>query len=429
MNSEISKQEVENKEQNGNLTVKKNKKADLIAKIGCVVVAILLWSFAKGMDTAVREEVFSSIPVEIVNNSDFSVLSGEDVTVDITLSGTRSAINKISGNDIRAYVEMKDITEAGVYKLDIKYDIPNGVKFESSTSDSVLVHADNTSSVIIPVKTEVTNVILENGDELGINDIVTDVEKITVTGPEKLISQIQYAVLNADFRGKLLTGTVRYSGKLVLVKFDGEFVSDDDVKDNYVKMNVSDVTATIPVYREREIPITVKYKYGYFSSENCSVKISPESIKVKGEASLVDSLVLEYEIDEKKVTKNTEFSFKIELPEKVKNLSEDSSATVSLSLKNLTTKELTVRNIEVINPDGADVELITSSIKITVCGKASDLQNLTADKVKAIVDLSAIRGIRGVVEEPVSFEFDGEYRQKVFESGAYTASVKIDIKQ
>ncbi len=424
MNSEINQLDAEsneNKEQNGNLTVKKNKKADLMAKIGCVVVAIIIWSFAKGNDTTVQEEIFSSIPVEIVNNSNFSVLSGDDVTVDVTLSGTRSAMNKISRQDIRAYVEMIDITEAGVYKFDISYDIPNGIKFERSTSDSISVYADNTSSAVVPVKTDVINVILDGEHELGINDITTDVDKITVTGPEKIISKIQYAVLTADLDHRLLTGTVIYSGRLSVVDSEG-----NNISNSYVKLSTSDVTATIPVYKYREVPITVKYKYGYFNSQNCDAKISPKSIKVKGEAGVVDSLVIEYEIDEKKVTKNAEFSFKIELPEGVKNLSSDNSAIVSLSLKNLSTKELNVKNIEIINPEGASAELLTSSIKIIVYGKASVLQGLTADKVRAVVDLSASKGISGIVEEPVSFEFDGEYAQKVFESGVYSVSVKID---
>lgn len=161
-NSE-EKEDMIKSEKNGNLTIRRNKTVDFIAKIGCLIIAFFIWFYAVKNDTALYEEYFSSIPVDIVNQSGFSVLSGDDVTVDVTLSGKRSVINRISTSDIRAFIDMSSITSAGKYKFDVQYELPNGVSLVKSTSNSITVYADNTSSVSVPVITEITNFMLEDG--------------------------------------------------------------------------------------------------------------------------------------------------------------------------------------------------------------------------------------------------------------------------
>ena len=58
---------------------KKNKIANFIAKIGCLAIAFFLWYYAASVDTSLTEDVFTSIPVKIVNGSSFAYLP-EDIS-------------------------------------------------------------------------------------------------------------------------------------------------------------------------------------------------------------------------------------------------------------------------------------------------------------------------------------------------------------
>ncbi len=347
-NSE-EKEDMIKSEKNGNLTIRRNKTVDFIAKIGCLIIAFFIWFYAVKNDTALYEEYFSSIPVDIVNQSGFSVLSGDDVTVDVTLSGKRSVINRISTSDIRAFIDMSSITSAGKYKFDVQYELPNGVSLVKSTSNSITVYADNTSSVSVPVITEITNFMLEDGYELGRNDITTDIQNVTVTGPESVISQIEYAKISADIGH--VTRTVTYSGNISLVDSFGNTVTN-----SYIKTNVSYVTATIPVYKYRDVPITVTYKYGYFDDQNVTVSVDPMTVRVKGEPDAVDAVRLQYEIDEKKISGDTSYTVSIMLPDGVKNVNAVEAAVISIELKGISSRILSVYNISVINPDGIAYE-------------------------------------------------------------------------
>ncbi len=408
------------KGEGGNLTVKRNKTVDFIAKIGCVIIAMVIWFFAKGSDTAIYEDVFSSIPVKIVNTSDYSVLSGDGVTVDLTLSGKRKDLLGISKDDITAYVETVDISTPGKHKLTVKYDLPNGIMLVRSTSDSITVYFDNTSSVTVPVKTEVTNVMLNSGYELGVSDISTDIGMVTVTGPDAVVNRISHALLVADMNHHPLTGSVTYGGDVVLIDTDGNTVTN-----NYVKLSSTYVTANIPVYKYRDVPITVKYKYGYFNDQNCHAEIKPSFIRVRGEASEVDKIVLEYEIDEKKTSGNSKYTFKISLPEGVSNADGVNSAEISLSLDGITTKKVSVVDFTVNNPAELPNVVLTKTLDITLRGDKALLSKLTAADIKVSVDLSSQGGVSADVTVPVSIEFSEKYENRIYEVGAYSVSVRI----
>ena len=63
----------------GNLSVKRTRTEKILAFIACFIAAFFIWYYAADHDTAIFEESFSSVPVEIVNGSGFSVLSGGSV--------------------------------------------------------------------------------------------------------------------------------------------------------------------------------------------------------------------------------------------------------------------------------------------------------------------------------------------------------------
>lgn len=403
----------------GSLTVKRNKKVDFFAKICCLIIAFFIWLFAAENDTTQYNENFSSIPVEIVNTSGFSVLSGDDATVDVTVSGKRSLISRLTRSDIRAYVDMSAITAPGRYRFDLQVELPNGVSLSKASLDSVTVYADNTTSVTVPVKVNVTKFLLEDGYELDTADTVTNPKTVTVTGPESVLQSITEARLDADIGH--VTRTVTYSGDLVLVDGAG-----NEVTNSYIRMSASYVTATIPVYKYREVPIEVIFKNGLFNPSNCEATVTPSSIRILGDAEAVDAVRLEYEIDEKRITASTNtYTVKITLPEGVENVSMIDTATISLTLKGVATKKISVTDFRVVNPQNLNYEPLVDPLSITVQGETALVNRIGSANVTAVVDLSNQESFAGTVIVPVSFEFSAPYSGLVYEVGSYSVSVKI----
>lgn len=404
----------------GNLSVKRTRTEKILAFIACFIAAFFIWYYAADHDTAIFEESFSSVPVEIVNGSGFSVLSGSGVTVDVTVSGKRNVLKKLKKQDIRAFIDMSSVTAAGRYKFDLQYELPNGVTLAKSSSDSLSVYCDNTSTVTVPVKVELKNYRFEHGYEIGTDDITTDVSGVIVTGPESVVSTVEAALLKIDFEYSVMTNSVTYKGGIILVNKDGT-----EVTNAFIKTNITDVTANIPVYKYRDVPITVKYRYGYFNSENVTVKAEPATVRVRGEADAVDAVTLEFELDEKKTDSDTSYTMSISLPDGVKNVDSVKTAVVSVELRGISTKNISVYNISVTNPDGLTYEPVTGPINIQVRGDSVLLGRLSPVHVTAVVDLSFSGEVSGTVMVPVSFIFSAPFERKVYEVGTYSVSVRI----
>lgn len=405
----------------GNLTFKRSKTEKILSFIACFLFAFFIWYNAADHDTALSDESFSSIPVEIVNESGFSVLSGSGVTVDVTVAGKRSVLRKLTGKDIRVFIDMSGVTSAGKYKFDLQYELPNGVTLSKASTDSISVYCDNTATVTVPVRVaQPANYQIDHNYEMGTADIKTDVSEVIVTGPESVVTTIEAALLRVDLGNRVVDSTFTYSGSIVLVDANG-----NEITNSYVRTNVSGVTADIPVYKYRDVPITVKYRYGYFNSENVTVTAEPSSVRIKGEADVVDSVTLEFEIDEKKVNSDTSYTMSISLPDGVKNVDSVKSAAVSVRLNGISSKTVSVYNISVINPDGLTYEPITGPINIQVRGDSTLLGRLSSMNVTAVVDLSFSGEVSGAVMVPVTFVFSAPFEGKVYEVGTYSVSVRI----
>lgn len=406
----------------GNLSVNRTRTEKIFAFIACFIAAFFIWYYAADHDTAIFDESFSSVPVEIVNDSGFSVLTGNGVTVDVTVSGKRNVLKKLTKQDIRAFIDMSSVTAAGRYKFDLQYELPNGVTLAKSSSDSISVYCDNTSTVTVPVRVELKNYRFEHGYEIGTDDITTDASGVIVTGPESVVTTIEAALLKIDFEYSVLTSSITYKGGITLVNKDG-----NEVTNAFIKTNITDVTADIPVYKYRDVPITVKYRYGYFNSENVTVKAEPSTVRVKGEADAVDSVTLEFELDEKETKADTSYTMSISLPDGVKNVDSVKTAVVSVELKGISSKTVSVYNISVTNPDGLTYEPVTGPINIIVRGDSLLLGRLSSMNVTAVVDLSFSGEVSGTVMVPVTFVFSAPFEGKVYEVGSYSVSVRIGV--
>ncbi len=393
----------------GNITVKRNKTIDFIAKIICLLLAFFLWYYAVSIDTVIHEEEFIAIPVEIVNHGGFAVLSGDGITVDVTLSGNRNTIRQIKNSDIRAYVDVSNVTEAGEKLFDIQFKLPSGATLEKTSIGTVTVYLDNKVSKTVSVGAKPFNYSMSSEYTLNVSKI----PDIVITGPEQIVNGIVRAELPVDLKGSAITSGKLYSGKVILIGQDGSEISETDRR--YIRLSSDTASATVSLYGNATVPIEVTFKHGIQKPESCTYKISRETLNVYGEIGTIKNLTVNCIIDEKTLKSGVPVNCVVGLPSGVQNVDGVTSLNVTVTLNNYAEKELTV---PVFDTEGTRI----TSIKARFRGESAVMSRLTASSIKATVSIS-----EGENTGVVSFEFVGEFSGKVYEiyseGSPYTVNV------
>lgn len=407
----------------GDYQVKESRNEKLIAKILCVLAAIILWFYVVMTDTTTDEKVFSGISVDIRGRDriedtlGLTIISGYDLTVDVTVKGPRADINRLTVDDVKAYIDMKTVDGAGEYTLPIRTSLPNGITAGSLSANYMTVYVDKRTTISVPVKI-VTSQVIEADFTMGTPE--PSIETVNVSGPEEVLRTIDHA--EASFDLGRVSKTLISTGKLTLVDANG-----NEINDPYVRLQTSEVTVRFPVYIYRDFDLKVDTKYGYYDSTNSRITISPASIQVRGDPDVISSMdsVSLGQIDEKKITGDETKTMAIMLPDGVENLSGTTTATVTITQIGTTTKKLNVTDINVVNPNGLEYTLEHNSLTVTFRGTKTMLDMLSSRNVSLTLDLGYLNKTSGTVSVPVTVNVQSTLSGKVYEIGDYSMNVTI----
>lgn len=403
------------------------KNRDIAAKIVCLLFALILWIYVMDVENPEWEAVVEGVPVELINTDeimldhDLTIYGGYSDTVDITLRGRKNQISGITAEDIKARVDVSEISEAGEYPLPIKVNVPSDAEIVTSSIDTVTVLVDRRDRITLDVKPRYSKLQIDQTYTLG--DPILSVASVTVTGPSRYLSNIDHAEALIPELGQITGSTTVYSS-ISLIDRDGATVTNP-----YVSVSNSEVIINIPVYAKKTVPITVSYKWGRYNDENVEVTLDRETLAVRGEASVIDKLdsIVLTPIDEKSIFED-EMSYDeiIELPEGVENLEGIEKVTVTVKNKRTMTRTLIIPTnaINVNNPEGVLYTFSQDSLTITLRGDPSELYLVSYENVTATIDLAAYKTDQSVTAKiPVTFEFNST--STVYELGEYSVDVTI----
>lgn len=413
----------------GEYSVPQNKYQNLIAKVLCVLAALTLWFYVAGTNMAIEDRKFTGVPVEVKNVDlieealGMSVISGYDYTVDLTLQGPKSELDRLSLDDFSAFVDVSGITEAGEAALEIQTTMPSGITVTNQSASLISVYIDKSISKKVPVEVTHLSYVFE---PFSVGTPEPNVTSVIVTGPAAELERIDHALVSLDLMdlGRI-EKTVTTTGVPVLKDANG-----DDVNNPYVKLQTSEITVRLPVYTRKTVKLVPIYEHGYYNSSYVTATVTPETITVKGdpdELAELDEVGLL--IDETEVSDNGTSQSYIEVPignlGSVENISGYTSAKVSFKHTNTETFKYTVTNISVRNPGNLDYVFAESEIEIELRGTsvARSLLGDGGNNVRASVDLSKLSPKSGNTVVPLEIEIVGI--ANVYPINSYIVAVTV----
>ncbi len=405
------------------------RRGDILALILCLVVAFMLWGYVMSMESPTSERTFNGVKVSVSNmeslndNHNLSIVSeSENLVVDVILQGKKSVLSKLTSDDIKAYIDVGNITEAGTHSLDIKYlPFPDGTTFAGSSSGSMSMKVDKKETIDVPIVVKYENCIIPDGYSVG--EYILSVDTVKVEGAKADLDRIKEAIITIS--AGTLTNTLTAKDRIPVIcdkngkKFESEYIS----------YEVTYVDVKLPVYLQKDIKLGYEFVYNLYNETNVNVTMSPSALTVYGEASVIDKLPDEYmitKIDEK----NSPDVIKIKIyggmfGNDVEIKSEVEEVSISVAHKKTATTQLRFapEDIKVNNPHGLTYTLPEDGLLVTFRCSTEKLSYADTDNVTAVVDLSSVGAAENSTNVIVTFNYSNDIAGYMYELGQYTVEV------
>lgn len=404
-------------------------KSKLVTIIIALLVSIGLWFYVVTVENPEHTATIAGIPVNFtgldVLNEDQGLIitSGLDTTVMLRLTGTRSEINKLDKDNIVISIDVSRITRAQDYTMNYDIEYPPDVKASAITVDS-----NSPSHISFTVERAATKKIDVRGELIGgpadgytTEEMTFDYAQITIWGPEEVVEQVDYALVTLERSNfeKTITTFLPY----VLIDKEGA-----PLETGEITCDVEEIEVTLPVVKFKQIPLNVAFIAGGGATANDVVitDIEPASVTISGDPSVLD-LVNQINlgnIDLGNLINRATYEFKILLPNNVKNVSGEESATVEVEIRGLETKTIRLSTVEFAQvPDGFEASAMTQTLQVTVRASSDDIGQITATNVHAVADMSSIGANVGTYTVPLVIEIYGYPDAGVI--GTYNAVVSL----
>ena len=396
-----------------------------------ILISLSTWVYMSMGSSNDTNVTISNIPIQIelpdsARENGLQVFSGGDQTASVTVTGNRAILGSINESDITVTAAANTINSSGNYMLAVsaaKTDPSSNFQITSAaTPSSINVTIDYFRESTYQIQ---ENVVYKVADgyyavtSLSSNSVV-------ISGPQTEISKIDKVSAVSQIDGTL-TDTVTTDAEIILYDKNNNRLSTD-----LFTMDLNTLKATVSVLPEKTVdvkPVFINKPSGLKITDDM-ISVTPSSILLAGPKEVLDnteSVNLEA-IDFSALKNETKtFSLGIDIPSDCKNISNTTTATVTLDLRGLTSKNFTVDKFTV-NGLSADynADVTQNSISVTIIGPKNELDSLAKSKITAVIDTSDSKGTTGSVQMPVSFKINGT--NSCWAYGTYKANLTITEK-
>ena len=416
--------------------MKKSLTNNIGLKLLAFIFAFMLWLLVVNIDDPVGSKTFENIPVTIEHSEvvtqdqrSYQVLDGTD-TVSVSVSATRSVLEKISAENIVATADMRELYLEP--QIPIEITIP-GYEFESATASprNVQVKIEQNKSDTFPITVTTTGTV-RDGYVLG--TVQADPERVTVNGPESVIDQISKVVAEVNVSG--LSSDSSIDATLTYYDADNNEISAEQLANN---LGTTGVKVNVTLYHTARIPVTVDTSGvtaadGYIISE---VSWTPEEIQLAGEEDVLEALkeirIPADAIDITSISQRTEKTVDITpyLPEGTRLVDENGNnilVTARVAKEGTKSFDIPVGSITVNNLDD---DLTISGygsgddLEVHIGGPQAQLDSLELGDLSVSIDLKSCTKA-GEYEVPVTITLPSDASGCSVET---SVTVKVTLEQ
>lgn len=380
-----------------------------------LLLAFILWIYVGKEANPIKTSTLSNVQVvysglEKLEERGLMISEGADQTVALRIRARSDVWARLNQGETTVTIDVSGITEPGEQNVTItsrNISYPRSI----TATDSIELQYTSPGAVTFTVSkwaskdVDVRGVFegsIADGYQRG--EFSMAPEKVTVSGPQELVEQVDYARVTVTQTD--MNVTYSQDTGYTLIDYDRNPIFADELE-----TEPETVLVTLPVEKLKEVELTVDIiPGGGATADDVEIDIEPKTIMVSGsdeDLENLDSISLG-EIDLADVFGSLTQSMPIQLDSVLTNVSGITEAKVTVTVKGLTTKVLQVSNISFINkPAGYQADVVTQSCSVQIRGTEEAVAAVTASQLRIVADLSAVELSTGNQTIPVKVYLDG----------------------
>ncbi len=365
------------------------------------VISFILWMWVAIEQSPEIQKVITNVPVSIKYENSvpeklgLQIFGQSDFYIDITVTGKKYIVSSLTADDFTVVANTNNADSSGkkVLKLHVEEKEANSdFTITSYSENEIEVFFDRYQELELPITVNV-NTSLDSivPDKHKLGEAVPSVDRLTISGPSTIISQIETINAQIDV-DEVLTQTTTLDADIVLLSKDGTAVDS-----SLLKLNETNITITLPVLKIVTLPTAVEFKNApaYYTNNPISYSVYPSSVQAAVPVDLVETTkyyVVDI-IDFSQITnKKNVYKIKAEESKSYGFLDSNvSSFSVTIDASAMTTMNFIVPNSNIVikNSDNSyDVKPVEyDGVTITVVGPENVLSELSGNDFQIMVEV------------------------------------------
>lgn len=377
-----------------------------------LVIAFALWFYVNS--TSAVDLSLYDIPVEFLNaesalaNKGLVLLDGEGTAVDLVLTMPRDMVFRFNPGQMHLFANLNFVNSTGNQSISYSIAYPPGVNPSQISVKSPTVQTISVRVGELFRKDDLeirVNLAGNVADGYVAGRVQTSPTVLEIWGQQSDVARVSYAQVTLNIQNA--TSTINEQLPFYLYDEEGALI------DNSAIHAASDtIQVTMPVISAIDVPLAVDFieEPGVReSSFDWSLDVS--AVTLSGDANqlaALDALVLG-EVALAEIESEQVFTFDIPIPDGLTNLSGVTSATLTILNRDLAARGVTVTNFDYENFDdeSRSVEVVTSSLLVTLRGARELINSVAPEDVTAVADLTDVANASGTYTVPAVIRVGG----------------------
>ncbi|MBQ7567106.1 MAG: hypothetical protein IJT18_08290 [Oscillospiraceae bacterium] len=378
-----------------------------------ILVSFALWYYVNSESSV--DLTLEDIPVEFLNaetalaNKGFVLIDGGDATVDLVLTMPRSMVLQFDSARLHLYANLISVNSTGTQS--ISYSIayppgvsPNQISVKSPTVQTVSVRVGDLfrkNDIEIRV-----NLVGNVADGYAAGRVKTLPGTLEIWGQQSDVTRVSYAQVTLN----IANASATINEQLPFELYDE---NDQLIESSSIHSASDTVQVTMPVISATEVPLVVNFiEEPGVREDSFDYYLDVSSVTLSGDADQIAEVreIVLGEVGLSEIEDRQSITFDIPIPEGLTNLSGVSTATLTITNRAVTTASRTVTDFDYANfvEDERIVEVVTSSLNIVLRGARETLEEISAEDITALADLTDVANASGTYTVPADIRIAGD---------------------